>query len=45
MLSQKPDLYQKRFSIYLKQNLKPEDVPAHFEEVRGKISQSFEKTM
>ena len=44
MLSQKPDLYQKRFSIYLKQNLKPEDVPAHFEEVRGKISQSFEKT-
>jgi len=44
-LSQKPDLYQKRFSSYLKQNLKPEDVPRHFEEVRGKISHSFEKTM
>jgi large subunit ribosomal protein L18 len=44
LLSQKPDLYQKRFSNYLKQNLKPEEVPAHFDEVREKISQSFEKT-
>ncbi len=45
LLSQKPDLYQKRFSNYLKQNLKPEEIPAHFEEVREKISQSFGKTM
>jgi len=45
MLSQKPELYQKRFSTYLKQHLKPEDLPAHFEEVRGNILHSFEKAM
>ncbi len=44
LLSQKPDVYQKRFSNYLKQNLKPEEVPTHFDEVREKISHSFEKT-
>jgi len=43
MLSQKTDAYQKRFSAYLKQDLKPEDLPAHFDEVREKISHSFEK--
>jgi len=44
MLSQESDAYQKRFSMYLKHNLKPEDVPTHFEEVREKISHSFERT-
>ena len=30
--------YSSRFSALLKNGLKPEDYPAHFEEVRGKIS-------
>mgnify|MGYP001025373244 CR=1 FL=1 len=44
MLSQNADAYQKRFSAYLRRNLKPEEIPAHFEEVREKISHSFERT-
>lgn len=40
-ISQNADAYQKRFSLYLKHELKPEDVPAHFEEVRDKIAQAF----
>ena len=43
LLSEKPDLYEKRFSAYLKQKLKPEDIPAHFDEVTDKIAHSFEK--
>jgi len=43
LLSEKPDLYEKRFSAYLKQKLKPEDIPAHFDEVSDKIAHSFEK--
>ena len=44
VLSQNADLYQKRFSSYLKHKLKPEEMPAHFDQVREKISHSFEKT-
>ena len=43
LLSEKPDLYQKRFSAYLKQELKPEDIPSHFDEVSDKIAHYFEK--
>ena len=43
ILSEDPGVYQKRFSKYLKHKLKPEEIPAHFEEVREKISHSFEK--
>jgi large subunit ribosomal protein L18 len=43
LLSEKPDLYQKRFATYLKHKLKPEEIPAHFDEVNEKITQSFEK--
>jgi large subunit ribosomal protein L18 len=43
LLSQNTNAYQKRFSAYLKQSLKPEDLPTHFDEVREKISHSFEK--
>lgn len=42
-LSKDAGLYQRRFSDYLKHKLKPEEIPAHFEEVREKISHSFEK--
>ena len=41
-ISEKPDRYQKSFSGYLKNKLRPEDVPAHFDEVRDKISHSFQ---
>jgi len=44
VLSQDESLYQKRFSSYLKHKLKPEEMPAHFDQVREKISHSFEKT-
>lgn len=44
ILAQDANSYQKQFSMYLKRKLRPEDVPAHFEEVRNKIAQSFEKT-
>jgi large subunit ribosomal protein L18 len=43
LLSDKPDMYQKRFAAYLKQKLKPEEIPAHFDEVTEKIAHSFEK--
>jgi large subunit ribosomal protein L18 len=43
LLSDKPDMYQKRFATYLKQKLKPEEIPAHFDEVTEKIAHSFEK--
>ena len=42
LLSEKPDVYQKRFSEYLKHKLKPEEIPAHFDEVNEKIAQSFQ---
>ena len=42
LLSEKPDLYQKRFSAYLKHKLKPEEIPTHFDEVNEKIAHSFE---
>jgi len=42
-LSKDAGLYQRRFSDYLKHELKPEEIPKHFEEVRDKISHSFEK--
>jgi large subunit ribosomal protein L18 len=44
VLSQTPDQYQKRFAVYLKNKLKPEDLPSHFDEVRDKISRSFQKS-
>jgi large subunit ribosomal protein L18 len=43
LLSEKPDVYQKRFSAYLKHKLKPEEIPTHFDEVTEKIAHSFEK--
>jgi len=42
-LSKDAGLYQRRFADYLKQKLKPEEIPTHFEEVREKILHSFEK--
>lgn len=43
VLSKDARLYQERFSDYLKRKLKPEEIPSHFEEVRDKITHSFEK--
>ncbi|UCD07497.1 MAG: 50S ribosomal protein L18 [Candidatus Aenigmatarchaeota archaeon] len=35
--SEKPDEYKKRFSIYLKNKVSPENLPKHFDEVKKKI--------
>ncbi len=32
-----PEFYNRQFSLYLKRGLKPEDLPAHFDEVKLKI--------
>ncbi|MBS7645230.1 MAG: 50S ribosomal protein L18 [Candidatus Bathyarchaeia archaeon] len=37
LLSETPELYEERFSQYLRNGLKPEDLPSHFEEVKSKI--------
>ncbi len=39
-----PDEQKKRFSAYLKHKLKPEDLPAHFEQVEAKINTSQKET-
>jgi large subunit ribosomal protein L18 len=39
-LSSNPDQYKTRFSQYLKNGLKPEDLPEHFEQVKNKISET-----
>ena len=36
-----PEEYKKRFSIYLKNKLNPEDIVKHFEEVKNNIISSF----
>lgn len=35
--TEKPDEYKKRFSVYIKNKVNPEDIPKHFEEVKKKI--------
>ncbi|OYT25744.1 MAG: 50S ribosomal protein L18 [Thermoprotei archaeon ex4572_64] len=40
-----PELYQKRFSEYLKSGLDPEELPKHFEEVRDRIVKFFTKML
>lgn len=37
LISQDKARYEKQFSVYLKNNLKPEDLPKHFEEIKNKI--------
>lgn len=38
-----PNLYNARFSQYLKRGLTPEDLPKHFEEVKAKIVEKYSK--
>lgn len=45
LLSEKQDVYEKRFSLYLRRKLKPEEIPTHFDEVTERIANSFEKKM
>ena len=37
LLSETPEQYEARFSQYLRSDLKPQDLPSHFEEVKSKI--------
>lgn len=41
MLAHDPQLYEKRFSEYLKKGLRPEQISKHFEECLVKIKESF----
>ena len=36
-LSKNKEQYEKQFSLYIKNNLKPEELPKHFEEIKSKI--------
>ena len=40
-LSSDPELYNRRFSKYLERGLNPEGLPAHFEEVKGRILKEY----
>jgi len=40
-----PELFERRFSRYLSRGLDPEDLPKHFEEVRSRIVEYFERKM
>jgi len=42
-ISTDPELYQKRFSSYLARNQKPEDLPKHFDVVKKRVIELFEK--
>lgn len=39
-LSSEPEVQKKRFSTYMKQKLKPDDLPEHFAQVQAKINAS-----
>lgn len=41
LLSENPEVYQKRFSSYLKRGLRPEDLPEHFKNIKAKIEEAF----
>lgn len=38
-----PEKYERQFSLYLKSNLPPENLPAHFEEVKERIIKMFKE--
>jgi large subunit ribosomal protein L18 len=38
-----PELYKRRFSSYLSRNLKPEELPNHFNQVKLNITSAFNK--
>jgi len=40
-----PELYKARFSRYLQRGLEPEELPEHFEEVKKKIVEHYEKKL
>jgi len=41
LAEENPDFYKRQFADYLKRGLKPEDLPAHFDETRVRIEASF----
>lgn len=43
LLFETPELYEVRFSQYLRNGLKPQDVPSHFDEVKSKIMEEIPK--
>lgn len=43
MLSETPEVYEIRFSQYLRNGLKPQDIPSHFDEVKSKLMEEMPK--
>ncbi len=41
LAQQNPELYERRFSLYLARGLRPEQLPQHFEEVKNKILEDY----
>jgi len=41
LAQENPELYERRFSLYLKRGLQPEKLPEHFEEVKNKILEEY----
>jgi len=40
-----PEVYEKRFSLYLERGLEPERLPEHFEEVKNKILSEYREVL
>ncbi|HIP85898.1 MAG TPA: 50S ribosomal protein L18 [Pyrodictium sp.] len=43
--SQDPELFKRRFSVYLAKGLHPKDLPKHFEEVKHKILEDYREVL
>lgn len=43
LVEAEPEVYERRFSSYLSRSLKPEDLPAHFEEVKSNVLRALGK--
>jgi len=40
--SEDPKLFKKRFSLYIRRNLRPQDLPSHFTEIKERIISKYE---
>ncbi len=43
--AENPELFEKRFSVYLKLGLHPKDLPKHFEEVKARILEDYKDVL
>jgi enoyl-CoA hydratase/carnithine racemase len=45
LATQNPELYERRFSVYLKMGLDPRELPKHFEEVKARILEDYKDVL